>query len=69
MAFNDPKELIDPQAFNDPKGITIESLDFDNTKVQGDTSIFDGLVFLLQLNLTYTYETDFTLGLSKKYHF
>ena len=29
---------------NDPKGILIGSMDFDNPKVYGDTSIFYGLV-------------------------
>ena len=32
--------------FDDPKGISIGSMDFDNPKVYGDTSIFDGLVLL-----------------------
>ena len=40
----DPKEFNDPQVFDDPKGISIGSMDFDNPKVYGDTSIFDGLV-------------------------
>ena len=30
--------------FDDPKGTSIWSMDFDNQKVYGDTSIFDGLV-------------------------
>ena len=30
--------------FVDPEGISIWSMDFDNQKVYGDTSIFDGLV-------------------------
>ena len=34
----------DPQIFDDPKGISIGSMDFDNPKVYGDTSIADGLV-------------------------
>ena len=33
-----------PQVFDDPKGISIGSMDFDNPKVFGDTSIFDSLV-------------------------
>ena len=41
---NDPKEFDDPQAFDDPTEISIGSMDFDNPKVYGDTSIFDGLV-------------------------
>ena len=36
--------LGNPEAFNDPKGISIGSMDFDNPKVYGDTFIFDGLV-------------------------
>ena len=31
------------QVFNDLKVISIGSMDFDNPKVYGDTSIFDGL--------------------------
>ena len=38
LIFNDPKE------FDDLKEISIESTDFDNPKVYGDTSISDGLV-------------------------
>ena len=38
MNLNDPKE------FDDTKGILIGSMDFDNSKVDGDTSIFYGLV-------------------------
>ena len=40
----DPKEFNDPQVFDDPKGISIESMYFDIPKVYGDTSIFDDLV-------------------------
>ena len=42
MDFYDPKDFDDPQAFNDLKGISISSLDFD--KVCGGAAIFDGLV-------------------------
>ena len=38
------KEFDDPQFFDNPKGISIGSMDFDNPKVFGDTSITDGLV-------------------------
>ena len=44
MDFNDPKEFDDPQVFCDPKEISMGSMDFDNPKVCGNTSIFDGLV-------------------------
>ena len=44
MDFNDPMELDDPQVFDDPMGNSIGSMDFDNQKVYGDTSILDGLV-------------------------
>ena len=44
MDFYDPKDFDDPQAFNDLKGISISSLDFDNPKVCGGAAIFDGLV-------------------------
>ena len=37
--------LGNPQAFNDSKGISIGSMDFDNPKFYSDISIFDGLVF------------------------
>ena len=35
-------EFVDPKVFDDPKGISIGSMDFDCPKVYGDTSIFDG---------------------------
>ena len=38
------KEFDDPQVFDNPKGISIGSMDFNNPKVFGDTSIFDSLV-------------------------
>ena len=43
MGFDDPKEFDDPQVFNAPKGFSIVSMDYDNLKVYGDTSITDGL--------------------------
>ena len=50
MNFNDPKEFDDLQVFDDSKGKSIGSMDFDNTKVHGDTFISDDLVsFLAQL--------------------
>ena len=52
MDFNDPKELDDPQLFDNPSywmipaiWWSIGSMDFDNSKVYGDTSITDGLMF------------------------
>ena len=44
MDFNDPKEFHDPLVSDDPKGISIGSMDFDTPKVYSDTSIFDSLV-------------------------
>ena len=44
MDLYGPKEFDDPQVFDDPKGISIGSMNFDNPKVYGDTSIFDGLI-------------------------
>ena len=44
MNFNDQQEFDDPQLFDDPKENSIGSMDFGNPKVDGDTSIFDGLV-------------------------
>ena len=40
------RDLIIPSLiiFDDPKGISIGNEVFDNSKVYGDTSIFDGLV-------------------------
>ena len=32
MKFNDPQYFDDPQASDDPKGISIGSMDFDNSK-------------------------------------
>ena len=44
MDFYDLKDFNDPhQAFNDPKGISVNSLDFDNPNC-GGAAIFDGLV-------------------------
>ena len=43
MFFNDRKEFDDPRVIN-PKGISIGSMDFDNTKDYGEPSILDGLV-------------------------
>ena len=31
--------------FHNPEGISIESMDFDDPEIHGDTFIFDGLVF------------------------
>jgi len=45
MKFDDPKVFNVSQVFNDPKGISIGSMNFDNPKVYGDSSNFDGLVF------------------------
>ena len=44
MDLNDPKEFADPQVFNDPKGISIRTMDFYIPKVYGETSILDSLV-------------------------
>ena len=38
-------QFDDPQVFDDPNRISIGSMDFDNPKVYGDTSITDGLVY------------------------
>ena len=46
MDFNDPKELNEILIYPDPKGISIGSMDFDNSKVYGENSISDGLVCL-----------------------
>ena len=46
MDFNDPKEFDDILVSPDPKGISIGSMDFDNSKVYGENSISDGLVCL-----------------------
>ena len=58
MDFIDPKEFVDPKLFDDPSYSmipaiwwspaipwSIRSVDFDNPKVYGDTSITDGLVW------------------------
>ena len=60
MDFNNPKELDDPQLFDDTSyfmipsylmipSYSIGSMDFDNPKVYGDTSIADGLVFVIEI--------------------
>ena len=46
---NNPKVLSNTNVvFDDP---SMSSMDFDNTKVYGDTSILDGLVFYENQNL------------------
>ena len=40
------KEFDDHQVLDDPNGSSIESMDFDNPKVQIDTSVFAGFVYL-----------------------
>ena len=37
-------QFDDPQVFDDPKELSIGSMDFYNPNFYGDTSIFDGLV-------------------------
>ena len=37
-------QFDDPQVFDDPKELSIGSMDFYNPKFYGDISIFDGLV-------------------------
>ena len=46
MNFNDPREFDDLQVSDDPNEISIESMNFDDPKVYGDTLIFDGLVLI-----------------------
>ena len=66
MDLTDPKEFDDPQVFNDPKGISIGRMDFDNSKVYSDASKFDGLFLekfvtfcsaILYLHLQYSLES------------
>ena len=38
MGVDGPKLFDDLQVFDDPKGISIRSMNFDNLKVYGDTS-------------------------------
>ena len=49
MDFNDPKDFHVPLVSDDPLGISIGSMAFDNPKVDGDTFILDGLVFVARL--------------------
>ena len=42
----DSMEIDDPRVFDNPEGISIGSMDLDDPKVYGNTSIFDGLVFI-----------------------
>ena len=46
--YSDPRNFDDHQVFDDPKGISIGSMsmNFDHSKVNGNTSIFDGLVLI-----------------------
>ena len=43
--FDGSKVFHDPQIFNDPKGISIGSMDFEYPKLYSDTSIFDDLLY------------------------
>ena len=52
MDFNDPKEFHDSLVSDDPKGISIGSMAIDNPKVDGDTFILDGLVFVARFGST-----------------
>jgi len=47
--FYDPNEFDDRKVFDDPKGISIISKDFDNPRDKGETSIFDGVLLLSTL--------------------
>ena len=40
--FEDPKEFDDILVFDDPKRVSIGTMDFCIVKVNGDTSFFDG---------------------------
>ena len=53
MDFNDPKEFDD--ILVSPDWISIGSMDFDNPKVYGDTSITDGLVVYGSFIMTYCF--------------
>ena len=44
---NKSMNLNDPKEFDDLKGISIVSKKFVNPNFYGDTSIFDGLVFIV----------------------
>ena len=46
MCFDDPKEFDDLQVYVASKGISFVSMDNDNPKVFGDTSIYDGHVVI-----------------------
>ena len=37
------------EVFDDPKGISIISIDFNNRRDKGETSIFDGVLLLFTL--------------------
>ena len=54
MDFKDLMKFVDPQVYFDPNGILIGSMDFDNQKVYSDTSIFDGLVFLIHRQMMWS---------------
>ena len=43
---------MNPQVHNDPKGISMGSMDFDSPYIYGDTSIFDGLVQINAAHVT-----------------
>ena len=42
---NECVDLDDPKVLDDSKGLSLGILNFDNPKVYGNTSIFDGLLY------------------------
>ena len=65
MDFDDSKEFDDPQVFHNPKGISIESMEFDNPKVYGDTSFF-GLIIPIKNFSNFRKKLSFESILEKK---
>ena len=49
------RNSMNPQVHNDPKGISMGSMDFDSPYIYGDTSIFDGLLFSHLVNLSFRF--------------
>ena len=53
MFFDDRRDFDDSQVCDDPKGISIGSIDFDNPIVNSDKFILDGLVYVARLGSAY----------------
>ena len=67
--INHPKEFDDPQVFDDSKETSIGSMDFDNPKVYGVSSMFDVLVYFTSVSVGFWPRGLITVISSFYYHY